>query len=268
MMLCEAFLPHTEEDDVALNATMLRLLNSPPEAPRKDHLISLGRIGGLDVGTTHWPPAFHTIFFFKADDEPIGFAILHEGGRNSGVGHTITIIYLQPPFRRQGFATAFYRFLLAHDVQLVPDTKQSAGGAAIWTKLKESEDPYAMTLYHGTDKVFDRFAPYSHFGTEAQARMRHPKRILTVTVKARKLKRLRDTGDWTVAELRRYERQGFDGVVYLNRYEGIPLEQLETAYVKVPADKLNQLSDTQFKKLIPAAEDSYIIFDPRNVRLT
>lgn len=133
--------------------------------------------------------------------------------------------------------------------------------------LCESDDPYALILYHGTDKVFDRFAPYSHFGTEAQARMRHPKRILTVTVTARKFKRLRDTGDWTTAKLRRYERQGFDGVVYLNRYEGIPLAQIEAAYHKVPAEKIDRLSDARFKKLIPAAEDSYIIFDPRNVKL-
>lgn len=34
----------------------------------------------------------------------------------------------------------------------------------------------------------------------------------------------------------------------------------------MPPDRLDMISDTQFKKLIPAAEDSYIIFDPRNVR--
>jgi hypothetical protein len=134
-------------------------------------------------------------------------------------------------------------------------------------RLHEAEDPYAIKLFHGTDKVFDRFAPYSHFGTEAQATMRHPKRILAVTVTARKFKRMRDTGDWNKAKLRAIERQGYDGVVYLNRYEGIPLEQFEAAYQTMPADKLDRLSDVQYQKLVPAAEDSYIVFDPYDVKI-
>jgi hypothetical protein len=35
----------------------------------------------------------------------------------------------------------------------------------------------------------------------------------------------------------------------------------------VPSDKIDRLSDAQFKKLVPAADDSYIIFDPHNVTL-
>jgi hypothetical protein len=80
---------------------------------------------------------------------------------------------------------------------------------------------------------------------------------------------MRDIGSWSKAkmtQMRALARQGYDGVIYLNRYEGIPLEAFQAAYERVPHERLNALSDTQFKKLIPVAEDSYIIFDPRNVR--
>ena len=129
---------------------------------------------------------------------------------------------------------------------------------------------FDLKLYHGTDKIFTEFSPFSHFGTEAQARMRNSKYIIPVLVRGRKFKRTRDIGSWPkakLAQMRALARQGYDGVIYLNRYEGIPLEMFQAAYKQVPLDRLNSLSDRQFKKLVPAAEDSYIIFDPRNIRM-
>jgi hypothetical protein len=127
---------------------------------------------------------------------------------------------------------------------------------------------FDLKLYHGTDKVFTEFLPFSHFGTEAQAQMRNSKQIIPVYVRGTKFKRLRDIGSWSkakMAQMRALARQGYDGVIYLNRYEGIPFETFQAAYKQVPLDRLDRLSDSQFKKLIPVAEDSYIIFDPRNV---
>lgn len=142
-----------------------------------------------------------------------------------------------------------------------------------WMRLIEANSTdsqsngFDLKMYHGTNKVFDRFLPFSHFGTEAQARMRQPKHILPVYIRAKKFKRMRDTGDWRVSKLRALQRQGYDGVVYLNRYEGIPLEQFDAAHAKVSQERLDKAPDTQYKRMIPAAEDSYIIFDPLNVRL-
>jgi GNAT superfamily N-acetyltransferase len=132
-------LRHTEEDDAALEKDMQSLFNTPSGAPRRQHLIDLGRIGGFDVGVTNWPPEFRSHFFFFSDGkpDPIGFAILQKGGRvRIGEQFVITLIYLQPSFRQQGFASAFYRFLIAKGIQLEPDTEQSAGGAAVWRKLR------------------------------------------------------------------------------------------------------------------------------------
>lgn len=57
---------------------------------------------------------------------------------------------------------------------------------------------------------------------------------------------------------------GYDGVVYLNRNEGVPDRQ-----ARRPADMtesewenhLNGISDEKFKEYFPEAQDSYIIFD-------
>jgi predicted acetyltransferase len=133
----EAYLPHTVEDDAALEQQMQSLYNTPRGWERRSRLIDLGRIGNLDVRATEWPPEFRSYFFFLVDGEPIGFAIAQKGGRSHiGEKYAITIIYLRAPFRQQGFATTFYRFLIGQGVELEPDSKQSAGGAAVWRKLQ------------------------------------------------------------------------------------------------------------------------------------
>lgn len=134
-------------------------------------------------------------------------------------------------------------------------------------RLQRARDQgFDLPLFHGTKATFDAFAPNSHFGSEAQARMRNPKSVMSVLVRGKRFKRVKDTGRnvWDQKTLARLERQGYDGIVYLNRYEGIPLEQFEALRERGIDD--TRLSDAQFKKLVPAAEDSYIIFDPKNVR--
>lgn len=137
-----------------------------------------------------------------------------------------------------------------------------------YAEIVESTGAYDLPLFHGTKAEFDQFAPNSHFGSEAQARMRAGKSAKIIPVMARngKFKRVKDVGrnKWDEKTLRRLERQGYDGVVYLNRFEGIPLDQFEALSAKgIDPDSL---PDAKFRKLVPAAEDSYVIFDPRHVR--
>jgi hypothetical protein len=47
------------------------------------------------------------------------------------------------------------------------------------------------------------------------------------------------------------ERQGFDGVVYLNRYEGIPLQEIANARDR--GIDVNRIPDGVFREAIPSA---------------
>jgi len=130
-------------------------------------------------------------------------------------------------------------------------------------------------LYHSTKSDFTEFKPNTHFGTAEQANMRTAgsnARVIPVYPKeGLKYAKQRDTGDWSQGKLSRLKSQGYDGVRYLNRYEGIPLEAFDRARKEIgqtgsDQDKLDKLSDAQFKRLIPEAKESVIIFDPKNVR--
>lgn len=126
------------------------------------------------------------------------------------------------------------------------------------------------TWYHKSKNDFEEFKPFSHFGTVDQANMRATggdAMVYPVHMRGDNFKRMRDTGDWSEKKLSGFARQGFDGVEYLNRYEGIPLDAIERAAAKVGGmDRLDGLSDAQFKKLVPEAEYSRIAFDPSRIR--
>lgn len=135
---------------------------------------------------------------------------------------------------------------------------------ASWTARSSIKED--LVLYHKTAADFDRFKPYTHFGTAPQAEMRGvagPANTRRVTVSGRKWKRMKDTGSWDERVFRRLERQEYDGVVYLNRYEGIPMEEFDAAVAKY--GDIDRLSDAQFKKACPSAADSYVVFDPYRI---
>jgi hypothetical protein len=130
---------------------------------------------------------------------------------------------------------------------------------------------FTLRLYHKTSSPeFDKFAPFSHFGTAEQASMRGAvtgSRILPVLVRLGKVKRMKDSGKWNIAQLRSLERQGYNGVVYLNRFEGIPIEEYDKFGERSNlATYLERLPDSKFHQLLPSAADSYIVFDPTNIR--
>lgn len=135
------------------------------------------------------------------------------------------------------------------------------------------QDDLWETWHHGTRNDFDELAPGEaggfHFGTQAQAQMRAGKksRILTVRVRTSlKLKRLKDTGSWTRSKIASAKRSGYDGIVYLNRYEGIPFERVQEAQEK--GIDLDRMSDARFRKFAPEMEDSIIIFNREDFAVT
>jgi len=129
-------------------------------------------------------------------------------------------------------------------------------------------------LYHGSKVELDQLQPGNdggiHLGSKAQASMRNSKHVYAVEVSADvdRFKRERDTGgDWK-GKIQKAKKAGYEGIVYLNRYEGIDKDR----YFKLLADgwtgeKLDALSDKGFKKLLPGMEDSYIVFNPKDVRI-
>lgn len=60
-------------------------------------------------------------------------------------------------------------------------------------------------------------------------------------------------------------RKGERLATYLNRYEGIPLEEFtsaEDAPAARRAGGIDRLSDAAFRKAVPSARDSHIVIDP------
>lgn len=131
-----------------------------------------------------------------------------------------------------------------------------------------------LVVYHATSQVFDVFEPQRnkdagfHFGSRAQAEMRGGRRgaIIPVYLSARRLKRVKDGGQWTKAQIAAARRQGYDGIVYLNRYEGIDTERILALEEAGLLRKLDRLSDREFRKVVPEADDSFIVFEPTQIK--
>ena len=47
---------------------------------------------------------------------------------------------------------------------------------------------------------------------------------------------------------------GHDGIIYLNRFEGIPLAEFDA--VRAAGNNLDTMSDAEFRKAVPSAKDS------------
>lgn len=78
-------------------------------------------------------------------------------------------------------------------------------------------------------------------------------------------RRLKDDGQGWKKRIKDAKAAGYDGIVYLNRFEGITRETVMRAH----QDKidLNILSDRDFLKFAPEMRDSYIAFYPEQIRL-
>lgn len=130
-----------------------------------------------------------------------------------------------------------------------------------------------LKLWHGSSRKILAFDPAKtrdkgvHLGTEAQARMRNPAVLHEVEVAVDRIRRCRDRGgDWE-QRIRDARHSGFSAIVYLNRYEGLSHEVIERLHNSGRLKDLDTLSDAAFRKIVPEAEDSYILFDPERIRI-
>jgi hypothetical protein len=127
-------------------------------------------------------------------------------------------------------------------------------------------------LYHGTTTEFDRFDAACtadgglHFGTLDQARVRvagPSKQLLKVNLNIQNPQRSRDTGASWKSKIRAAKALGHDGIVYLNRFEGI----LQETIARADKDGINLdgMADRDFRKFAPEAKDSWIAFNAAQV---
>lgn len=118
--------------------------------------------------------------------------------------------------------------------------------------------------YHSTNDPDLKVRPFLHVGTQAQASMRGGKYLYRIEfADDRKIPRLRDNGSWHSKDLKRHARKA-GLIVYLNRHEGIPIEEFNQA--QVDKQKIDEMTDARFVKVIPSAQDSWIILDPDCVK--
>lgn len=137
------------------------------------------------------------------------------------------------------------------------------------------EDGRPLVVYHGTNadiQEFDRSKTVDggfHFGTSAQANMRasgQGKNLMPVFLSAEKLQRSKDLGGNWKSKIKSAKSAGKDGIVYLNRYEGLSSEVITRLSDAGLLSKLDRMSDAEFKRAVPEAQDSYIVFEPDQIK--
>lgn len=152
------------------------------------------------------------------------------------------------------------------DLTSTPEFKQWFGDSEV---VDDSGNP--LLVCHGTRESFDEFAPNKegiHFGSVSQANMRSGKKMIKAYLSIQKMKRVKDTNGSWVKAIKSAKSSGYDGIIYLNRYEGIPYERFESLRKQgITDEKMDSMSDTQFKKLVPEAQDSYITFEPDQIKI-
>lgn len=129
-----------------------------------------------------------------------------------------------------------------------------------------------LRLWHGSTAEVERFDPAAtrdrgcHFGTHEQAVMRNPAVLHFVEIETHRVRRCRDRGDFG-SVIRSARRAGYDGLVYLNRYEGMTTERIAALSEAGKLADLDDLSDAEFRRLMPEAQDSFIALDPDRIRI-
>lgn len=106
-----------------------------------------------------------------------------------------------------------------------------------------------------------------HAGTRSQAEMRNRKFIHEIEVELGRVRRSRDTGGHWRNRARDAKARGFDAIVYLNRYEGIPSERFAALALAKGSEWLDGLSDAEFRRHVPEAQDSYILLRAEAIRI-
>jgi hypothetical protein len=121
-------------------------------------------------------------------------------------------------------------------------------------------------VHHGTSREFNLpFRPNTHFGSLAQAKFYWHNQLYQCVLRGR-FKREEDPllHKWPQETLDQAKAEGYDGIVYLNRWEGISSDE-KTAPDggSYSVNEFMLYTDEEFKQLCPSAHDSYIVFDPQ-----
>lgn len=132
-----------------------------------------------------------------------------------------------------------------------------------------------LVVYHGTKDDITAFDSSKtvdggfHFGTSEQANMRvsgSGKKLVPVYISAKKLQRSKDLGGNWKGKIRSAKNSGADGIVYLNRFEGLSTDVIQRLDSEGLLNKIDSMSDSEFKKAVPEAKDSYIVFSPTKIK--
>ena len=121
--------------------------------------------------------------------------------------------------------------------------------------------------WHGSREPLTDVRRFLHVGSLEQATMRAGEgcHLVRVSLSRGRSVRRRDRGTWRTSDLTKAMHAGVALVTYLNRYEGIPLEEVEAARAACP--HLDDLPDARFRRLVPSSTDSVIVLDPSLVRI-
>lgn len=139
------------------------------------------------------------------------------------------------------------------------------------TVVDEQGQP--LVVYHGTKDRFDSFERAKtsdggfHFGTRDQAIMRSGRSgfLIKALLEIRNPRRSKDLGGSWKKKIESAKGAGHDGIVYLNRYEGISRATVTRAYEE--RKDLDLVTDAEFHKYAPETRDSYIAFYPAQIRI-
>lgn len=130
------------------------------------------------------------------------------------------------------------------------------GGTLVaWHSGSEPLDP--STMRH-----------FLHVGTERQAISRAGRVLTRLILRPAGARRLKDMAeqDWSPSRLRRLQASGDGYGVYLNRHEGVDIEEVESARndprVRRSRGSVDSIPDMLFRRLVPSAHDSLIVVDP------
>lgn len=127
-----------------------------------------------------------------------------------------------------------------------------------------------LVVWHSGKEPLDASAlrPFLHVGTERQAHSRAGRVLTRLVLRPAGARRLKDLAeqDWSPSRLRRLAASGDGYGVYLNRHEGVDLEEVESARtdprVRRTRGSVDSIPDILFRRLVPSAHDSLIVVDP------
>lgn len=127
-----------------------------------------------------------------------------------------------------------------------------------------------LVAWHSGNRPIDpsTMRPFLHVGTERQAHSRAGRILTRLVLRPAGARRLKDMAeqDWSPARLRRLAASGDGYGVYLNRHEGVDLDEVESARtdprVRRSRGSVDSIPDILFRKLVPSAHDSLIVVDP------